>query len=209
MFLAPSCSDLGESLLKTTLLGIPLGEPDGKTPTGIEVDRAKIKIIEKLPAPINVKGIRSPWRAHRFTLQWYGTPTLSLLVLLTRCEQTPPYKLDRDPLNFQGDLTTSVTTTIFYGPWNYMINWLNRPLDQLIQQSPPNSKAHVHFHYCLIYRVSMETWLRLNIHLEHKLHLATTEQWTMPWIVSLVRTSFTYILDRSRAANCFPFVWSI
>src|SRR6185436_9006477 len=33
MFLAPSRSDLGESLLITTLLGIPLGEPDGKTPT--------------------------------------------------------------------------------------------------------------------------------------------------------------------------------
>ena len=32
MFLAPSRSDLGESLLITTLLGIPLGEPDGKTP---------------------------------------------------------------------------------------------------------------------------------------------------------------------------------
>ena len=34
MFFAPSCFDLGESLLITTLLGIPLGEPDGKTPTG-------------------------------------------------------------------------------------------------------------------------------------------------------------------------------
>ena len=33
MFLAPSRSDLGESLLITTLLGIPLGEPDGKIPT--------------------------------------------------------------------------------------------------------------------------------------------------------------------------------
>jgi hypothetical protein len=33
VFLAPSHSDLGESLLITTLLGIPLGEPDGKTPT--------------------------------------------------------------------------------------------------------------------------------------------------------------------------------
>ena len=33
MFLAPSRSDPGESLLITTLLGIPLGEPDGKTPT--------------------------------------------------------------------------------------------------------------------------------------------------------------------------------
>ena len=33
MFLAPSCFDLGESLLITTLLGIPLGEADGKTPT--------------------------------------------------------------------------------------------------------------------------------------------------------------------------------
>ena len=32
MFLAPSHSDLGESLLITTLLGIPLGEPDGKIP---------------------------------------------------------------------------------------------------------------------------------------------------------------------------------
>ena len=33
MFLAPSRSDPGESLLITTLLGIPLREPDGKTPT--------------------------------------------------------------------------------------------------------------------------------------------------------------------------------
>ena len=33
MFLAPSHSDLGDSLLITTLLGIPLGEPGGKTPT--------------------------------------------------------------------------------------------------------------------------------------------------------------------------------
>ena len=33
MFLAPSRSNLGESLLITTLLGIPLGEPDGKTMT--------------------------------------------------------------------------------------------------------------------------------------------------------------------------------
>jgi len=33
VFLAPSRSDLGESLLITTLLGIPLGEPNGKTPT--------------------------------------------------------------------------------------------------------------------------------------------------------------------------------
>ena len=32
MFLAQSRSDPGESLLITTLLGIPLGEPDGKTP---------------------------------------------------------------------------------------------------------------------------------------------------------------------------------
>ena len=32
MFLASSRSDLSESLLITTLLGIPLGEPDGKTP---------------------------------------------------------------------------------------------------------------------------------------------------------------------------------
>ena len=37
MFLAPSRSDLGESLLKTTLLEIPLGNPDGKTPTQLEV----------------------------------------------------------------------------------------------------------------------------------------------------------------------------
>jgi len=33
VFLAPSHSDLSESLLITTLLGIPLREPDGKTPT--------------------------------------------------------------------------------------------------------------------------------------------------------------------------------
>ena len=33
MFLASSHSDLGKSLLITTLLGIPFGEPDGKTPT--------------------------------------------------------------------------------------------------------------------------------------------------------------------------------
>ena len=33
MFLATSRSDLGESLLITTLLEISLGEPDGKTPT--------------------------------------------------------------------------------------------------------------------------------------------------------------------------------
>ena len=33
MFLAPSRSDVGESLRITTLLGITLGEPDGKTPT--------------------------------------------------------------------------------------------------------------------------------------------------------------------------------
>ena len=33
MLLAPSLSDLGESLLITTLLGIPPGETDGKTPT--------------------------------------------------------------------------------------------------------------------------------------------------------------------------------
>ena len=33
LYFAPSRSDLGESLLITTLLGIPLGEPDGKTPT--------------------------------------------------------------------------------------------------------------------------------------------------------------------------------
>ena len=33
MFLAPLRSDLGESLLIITLLGIPLGEPDDKTPT--------------------------------------------------------------------------------------------------------------------------------------------------------------------------------
>ena len=33
MFLALSHSNLGESLHITTLLGIPLGEPDGKTPT--------------------------------------------------------------------------------------------------------------------------------------------------------------------------------
>ena len=42
MFLAPSCSDLGESLLITTLLGIPLGEPDGKTPTRCELDRLEL-----------------------------------------------------------------------------------------------------------------------------------------------------------------------
>jgi hypothetical protein len=35
---------------------------------------------------------------------------------------------DWDPLNFQDGLTTSVTTTIFYGLWNYIINWINRPL---------------------------------------------------------------------------------
>ena len=31
MFLAPSCSGPGESILITTLLGIPLGEPDGNS----------------------------------------------------------------------------------------------------------------------------------------------------------------------------------
>ena len=36
MFLALSRFDLGESLLITTLLGIPLGEPDGKTPIAWE-----------------------------------------------------------------------------------------------------------------------------------------------------------------------------
>ena len=36
MFLAPSRSDLVESLLITTLLGISLGEPDSKTPTALE-----------------------------------------------------------------------------------------------------------------------------------------------------------------------------
>ena len=34
VFLAPSRSGLGESLLITTILGVPLGESDGKTPTG-------------------------------------------------------------------------------------------------------------------------------------------------------------------------------
>ena len=33
MFLAPSRSGLGESLPTTTLLGVYLGEPAGKTPT--------------------------------------------------------------------------------------------------------------------------------------------------------------------------------
>jgi len=35
--LVPSCFDLGESLLITTLPGIPLREPDGKTPTNNEI----------------------------------------------------------------------------------------------------------------------------------------------------------------------------
>jgi hypothetical protein len=39
MFLAPSRSDLGESLPTTTLLGVSLGEPDGKTPTLIAMVR--------------------------------------------------------------------------------------------------------------------------------------------------------------------------
>ena len=38
MFLAPSRSNLGESLLITTFLRIPLGEPDGKTPIAWEKD---------------------------------------------------------------------------------------------------------------------------------------------------------------------------
>ena len=49
MFLAPSRSDLGESLLITTLLGIPLEEPDGKTPTGTSkgiMDRRRQGIMD-------------------------------------------------------------------------------------------------------------------------------------------------------------------
>jgi hypothetical protein len=41
--------------------GIVLGHLESEC--GIEVDRAKIEVIEKLPPPVNVKGIRS-FRGH-------------------------------------------------------------------------------------------------------------------------------------------------
>jgi len=46
VFLAPSRSDLGESLLITTLLGIPFGESDGKTPIVILHPRFKFGFVE-------------------------------------------------------------------------------------------------------------------------------------------------------------------
>ena len=54
MFLAPSHSDLGESLLITTLLGIPLGEPEGKTPTAVPTVGPLANDRQKNPmAPLN------------------------------------------------------------------------------------------------------------------------------------------------------------
>src|SRR5438105_3337538 len=47
---------------------------------------------------------------------------LSLSQPLTRCFLTPPYKLVRDLLNFQGGFITNVTTTISMGLWIYWIN---------------------------------------------------------------------------------------
>ena len=52
MFLAPSCSDLGESLLITTLLGIPLGEPDGKTPTATAPPMVSVETRVHSPGPV-------------------------------------------------------------------------------------------------------------------------------------------------------------
>jgi hypothetical protein len=37
---------------------------------GIEVDRAKIKVIEQLPPPINIKGIRS-FLGHASFYRWF------------------------------------------------------------------------------------------------------------------------------------------
>ena len=48
MLLAPSHSDLGESLLRTTLLEISLGEPDGKTPTGYECEQFSQNLFDIL-----------------------------------------------------------------------------------------------------------------------------------------------------------------
>ena len=55
MFLAPSHSDPGESLLITTLLGIPLGEPNSKTSiagaiTQIESPQVQPPVIHPIKA---------------------------------------------------------------------------------------------------------------------------------------------------------------
>jgi hypothetical protein len=42
--------------------GIVLGHKVSER--GIEVDRAKIEVIEQLPPPTNVKGIRASWAMH-------------------------------------------------------------------------------------------------------------------------------------------------
>ena len=62
MFLAPLRSDLGESLLITTLLGIPLEELDGKTPTAgalrgaLANDRQKNSMASLDDNPVLEKG---------------------------------------------------------------------------------------------------------------------------------------------------------
>ena len=60
MFLAASRSDLGESILITTLLGIPLGEPDGQTPTAGAHHGASATINEEFDGTIHLRRHRKP-----------------------------------------------------------------------------------------------------------------------------------------------------
>ncbi|XP_049352591.1 uncharacterized protein LOC125817043 [Solanum verrucosum] len=57
MYRNESCSELGEMSLYGKKKGIILGHKVSQK--GMEVDNAKIEVIEKLPPPISVKGVRS------------------------------------------------------------------------------------------------------------------------------------------------------
>jgi len=63
VFLAPSRSDLGESLLITTLLGIPLGKPDSKTPTRPEGEEIEGSRLQVRPGPhVRIPNGENGWK---------------------------------------------------------------------------------------------------------------------------------------------------
>jgi hypothetical protein len=51
-----------------------------------------------------------------------------------------------------------------------------------------------------------EETVKLNIHLEQKLHFFTTEQWTMPWIDSFVLKVSPKSFTDTRLAKASPLV---
>ena len=89
--------------------GIVLGHKVSKK--GIEVDKAKIKVIDKLPPPTSIKGIRSFLGHAGFYKRFIKDFSKVAKPLCSLLEHDKPFHFDKDCLQAFGELKKALITT--------------------------------------------------------------------------------------------------